>query len=392
MSNGEFKNIEELKVGEKVLSPQQNGSYLFAKIKKICCWYSLENYDVFELRRNKKKLYSCSYNHLIPVNYRRKNGRLSIRHITARNYSRYGKAGFKLKATSNSCFPIPNFENRKNCKIEPYSLGVWLGDGHFRRSRIFHTISESFRRRGHNKKIKNEKIVYERSRDLGITTMDEEIINEVSKFYKYRRINQKKGGNLAKTYRYSPHKDFGSILSKYGIEGKGSGEKFIPKEALLSDIEYRKRLLAGLIDTDGYLSKGDGYSITTKSKKLAEDIYFLIHTLGGRGNIRKIKKGIKKLNFVGTYYDISFYLGKIDIPILLKRKQRDNKFFYLSANRRCIDVRSTKPGMVYGIDISGESKWYVTDNFMVTHNSSFSIQVARRYLEKFFGTPHDSFD
>ena len=372
MSNGEFKNIEELKVGDKVLSPQPNGNYLFAEIKKICCWYSLENYDVFELRRSKKKLYSCSYNHLIPVNYRRKNGRLSIRHITARNYSRYGKTGFKLKATSNSCFSIPNFENRKNCEIESYSLGVWLGDGHFKR--------------GRNAKGNL-------SRGLGITTMDSEIINEVSRFYEYYGVNKKKN-NCAKTYRYSPHKGLGKELSKYGLEGKRSGDKFIPKEALYSNIEYRKRLLAGLIDTDGFMDKRESqsYSITTKSKQLAEDIYFLVHSLGGRGNIKKIKKGIKRINFIGEYYNVSFYLGKIDIPIRLKRKQRDNKFFYLSANRRCLDVRIGKPNIVYGIDISSPSKWYVTDNFMITHNSSFSIQVARRYLEKYFGTPHDSFD
>ena len=406
MANGEVKNIEELKVGERVLSPQPDGTYIFADIEKVCNWYSNENYDVFDLRRTRKKLYSCSFNHLIPVNYRRKNGQMILRNITARRYSKYSDKTFKKKTTSNSCFPIPYFENRKNCEIEPYCLGVWLGDGHFKSSRIMHTISESFRRRGHYKKLQNGKTVWERgtvcknyrygnskgslSRDLGITTMDLEIINEVSKFYEYRNKHTKKN-NLATTYRYSPHKSLGKLLSQYNLEGKRSGTKFIPKEALLSDIKYRKRLLAGLVDTDGYYHNG-GYSITTKSKQLAEDIYFLIQSLGARGGIRKIRKGIKKLNFVGTYYDVSFYLGNIKIPVMLKRKQRDVGVFYLSANRRCIDVRLGTPGMVYGIDISGPSKWYITDNFMITHNSTFSIQVARRYIERYMGGVHGSFD
>lgn len=365
MANGEFKNIEDVKVGDLILSPQECGTHIFSKVLKTYQWYSKENYDVVELNRRKNKLYSCSYNHKIPLNYkikpRIKGKRLTkdhywvIKHYKAKDYSKLGIRTTKKNSTAITSFPILKFYDRKNCNIEPYTFGVFLGDGSFCRS------------------------------NLSITSNDIEILNEVEKYYSIMRVSSKKG-TTAKQYNFSKLGKLGKSLIKIGLFNKRSGSKFIPKEALLSDLEYRKRLLAGLIDTDGYLSRESSYSITTKSKQLAKDILFLVYSLGGRGSIRKIKKGIKRLNFVGEYYRVSFYLGDINLPLQLKRKIRNNKFFYLSANRTSIDVKLSKPSVVYGFTLNSKSGWYITDNFMITHNSGKSVlamQLAKFLNPKF---------
>ncbi len=353
MSNGSWKNIENIKVGDEVISPQKDGSNKFCKVNWINKWECPETYDVVQNNKVKKKLYSCSNNHKIPFYHRFSNRGTNTK--GKRFYKKFwwdfkeyksevvNKMYYEAFSHQNigfSSFEIKNFKNKKNCEIEPYTLGVILGDGSYCKS-------------------------------LSITTMDEEIIKEIEKFYQVMSIRSKQKTN-AKTYSFSLNSELAKILKKYGLHYKRSGDKFIPKEALLSDSKYRKRLLAGLINTDGYYSNG-GYEYVSKSEKLVKDIRNLVYSLGGRcGEIRKIKKSIKSRNFTGEYYSISFYLGNIKIPLLLERKKRNVNCIYLEPNRIAINVKKSKKKMVYGFELDSDSHWYITDNWMVTKNSGKS--------------------
>ena len=67
MANGLFKNIENIKIGDYVISFDKNLNSRFEKVIRTTKWHSKSNYDVIQLKRHKKKLYSCSFNHLIPM-------------------------------------------------------------------------------------------------------------------------------------------------------------------------------------------------------------------------------------------------------------------------------------------------------------------------------------
>jgi len=71
MANGEWKNIEDIKEGDLILSPQHDGSSVYAKVTGLSSWYCKENYDVVQVNKVKKKLYNCSFNHLIPFSVRK---------------------------------------------------------------------------------------------------------------------------------------------------------------------------------------------------------------------------------------------------------------------------------------------------------------------------------
>ncbi|KKK86513.1 hypothetical protein LCGC14_2762490, partial [marine sediment metagenome] len=194
---------------------------------------------------------------------------------------------------------------------------------------------------------------------------------------------------------FTEHYDeFAKQLERVGLEGKRSGEKFIPEECLLSNIEYRKKLLAGLIDSDGYVNKKNHIDITTKSKRFAKDIENLVFSLGGHSNIRETKKKSQTMKEKRTYYDVNVsFENPKQIPLKVKfKKERLGNRMKHNPRHIAIECIKLKKKRVFGFEIDSSSKWYITDNWMVTHNSSFSIQVARRYLEKYFGTPHDSFD
>lgn len=408
MADGSWKNIEDIKVGDLVLSPQQDNSQVFSKVLKTTQWFCDEMYDVIELNRKNKKLYSCSYNHLIPLNVRvspRKNGERNfkkdnywkVKNYQASYFNSLGKV-FKLNTTTLLSPPIEHFLGRKNCEVEPYTLGIWLGDGHFSsiRKKVENPIcgkstivSEHFRnfKSGEKSLIKEHSIEREKIshrnityRNVGITTMDIEVIKEIKKYYNVMSIAGKKE-NLASTYRFSITGKLAKQLIKYRLDGKGSGTKFIPDEVFTSDIEYRKKLLAGLMDSDGYYSKrSNSYEITIKSKALAEGIYKITRSLGYRGSIRPVKKKIKSINFVGDYFHVNFYVGEDKLPVLLDRKTGNGSTFYLSSNRTSINVVPSESKMVYGFTLDSESSLYITEDYIVTHNSgksTIALQIGK---------------
>jgi len=372
MSNGEWKNIEDIKKGDFILSPQLDGSHVYSKVISTTQWFCNKMYDVYSLNRGNRKLYSCSYNHLIPIDLIRtvwtkpKHQERKQYHkkfnISAEKYNEFTKS-VKKNTITYSCFQIDKFDGRQNCEIEPYCLGVYLGDGSFSdRNKI---CKKTLLTKG--------KLIISSHRSLNITSNDFEIIEEVSKYYPIMSISSKKN-TTAKTYRFSMNGLFAKQLIKAGLNGKGSGSKFIPKEALYSDKEYRLRLLAGLIDTDGHNTRSN-YELITKSERLAKDILFLIYSLGFRGSVKKCIKGIKKTGFKAEYYRINFYCGKTRLPVKCKRKQKSSSTFYIAPNRISIDLKESTPQQVYGFELDSPSKLYITDNYIVTHNSGKSTYV-----------------
>jgi hypothetical protein len=361
MANGEWKKVENVQIGEEVLSFDKDGNYNYAKVINKHKFFSENSYEIYQRNKNKKLLYSCTGNHLFPI-FHRKRKRIKgnkskriveweIKEVTAEEHSKKSDKVVDYDYLGITTYSIPKFKGRKNCEIEPYTLGVFLGDGMFNYKQLI---------------ISNSK---------------KEIYKEISKYYKIMRVNKKKSKTLKEnlSYSYSINGNFATLLKKYNLIKTTSGNKFIPKEALLSDLDYRKKLLAGLIDTDGYRRKNGSLSFSTKSEQLAKNIEFLIYSLGGRCEINKIKKKIKKINFEGEYFNISIYLGKIDlqIPYKVKYKSRKDKiFFYITPNRIAIKTIKVKGKEFIGIELDNNSRWYVTDNYMITHNSFTSISLC----------------
>jgi intein/homing endonuclease len=67
--------------------------------------------------------------------------------------------------------------------------------------------------------------------------------------------------------------------------------KHIPEIYKCNSRENRLKLLAGLIDSDGSYDKvNNSLEITQKNKKLADDILFLVRSLGFRGTMKECTK------------------------------------------------------------------------------------------------------
>jgi len=101
-------------------------------------------------------------------------------------------------------------------------------------------------------------------------------------------------------------------------------QKHIPDVYLKNSIEVRSQLLAGLIDTDGYNTK-NGYEITQKNKTLSENIVTLAQSLGYYTTMKETRKSCtyKGDRRWGTYHRIILRptVQAVVLPVLCQRKK-----------------------------------------------------------------------
>lgn len=71
------------------------------------------------------------------------------------------------------------------------------------------------------------------------------------------------------------------VITRLGLFGKTSHNKFVPSTYLANSIENRRSLLQGLLDTDGYV-QGAACEYATCSPALAQAVIFLVQSLGGK--------------------------------------------------------------------------------------------------------------
>lgn len=361
MFDGSWKNIEDIQVGDAIITYDKKFNSKRGTILRTTKWLSTENYDVFQKNRHHQKLYSCSHNHIIPFFRRRAlrnpNPPRHVEWVTdqlpIKEFMRFGQRRLAHSIMGITMPAIEHFAQDYNCEIEPYTLGLYISDGSF----------------SHGTSVKGTKFGY-----LLITKSDERCMGYINRIYPFSRISPKYG-TAAKTYAWSLNSNIAVLLKKYGYNMIKAARKFIPKEALFSDLEYRKKLLAGLIDGDGYYARGS-YEFTTKSLNLAKGLVFLVYSIGGRVNSMVRKKGkIASTGFEDWYWRISFFIHEnLQIPIITKKKTR--KSFYLAANKQSIIVRKNEnKEYVFGFTVDGGTGFYITDNFILTHNSGKSITI-----------------
>ena len=241
--------------------------------------------------------------------------------------------------------------NSRKVLIEPYTLGLLLGDGCFRTNYVNCAMFTS--------------------RDDDVPTYKKNIpynIYKVKGKYSYRiRIDN------IKTY-----------LEHYNLNGKDSSTKFIPKDYLYNTSEVRMKVLQGLLDTDGTVNNNGIPMITTTSEKLAEDIMFLCRSLGY--NVRMFKKQGKYYNKIcKENFNISILTN--DKVFKLNRKLKlltDFKSNYSRARKdwtHIIDIKYSHKEKAKCVTVDNDSHCYLIGDFIITHNSfSLASMIAKRFI------------
>lgn len=143
--------------------------------------------------------------------------------------------------------------------------------------------------------------------------------------------------------------------------------KHIPHNYKTGDSEQRLQILAGLIDTDGYLHHSNGYEITLKSRRLSEDIVFISRSLGLAAYTSPCKKKCSN-GIVGDYFRTNIS-GNVDIiPCRLKYKRAAARKQKKDVMRRGFRVELLNEDNYYGFSLDGDGRFLLGD-FTVTHNT-----------------------
>lgn len=247
------------------------------------------------------------------------------------------------------------FGGRKpELSIDPYFLGLWLGDG----TTTAPTITTA------DKEIVTYLHGY--ARELGLRVKD--VHDDPFKCQSYRLVANKRG---QENY----------LIEEMAGVGLLQVDKFIPFAYLTASVEDRRALLAGLIDSDGHrnvLCAGGSYEITTKLPRLRDDILFLARSLGLSAISRECRKTCQT-GGGGLYQRIYISGNTISLPIVLPRKKSQPATPPVDCLLTGISVSSVGEGEYYGFEIDGDRRFLLGD-FTVTHNTTIAIVTMVYHL------------
>lgn len=340
MFNGLLKNVEDLRVGDVLMG-------IDSRPRKV-----------LKTRVGREKMYKIipnrggepfivNKNHKLSLKFKR-SGHSRNNEVVNMSVKDYLEGDFTQKRSYKLWRASVEFEE-KPLEIEPYFLGLWLGDGN--------------------------------SRDQRICTPEKEVVSYL------RDYNKRRGGV------FNEYKKKGENASMYTVGGKNSivtflkkinlyKNKHIPHIYKCNSKKNRLELLAGLIDSDGYVDK-TGYVFCNTNKTLIEDTLFLARSLGfqctmSEGFSKKFRTSIKTNK---KFYKV-FINGDCDkIPTKIKRKQVEKRKINKDWSITGFTVEEMPEDNFYGFTLDGDHL-YMIDSFIVNHNSASVI-----FLDEFSAFP-----
>nr|UWF98365.1 MAG: Hom-end-associated Hint [Bacteriophage sp.] len=344
MYDGTIKKVEDIVVGDRVMGDDGTPRTVLELHNGID--------DMYEIRPLKGKPFIVNKGHIMSM-YRLKDKRKdgpSIEEVSIGEYIKfapYHKTILKLRRPNGFDFE----ESKKNMPLDPYFLGLCLGDG---------SITSS----------------------LSITTQRQEIVEYLYSFVKqynmYIRVAEKKGtNNKSKSYFLSKGCRRGgnpiiNAIKDIGLYNRKSGDKFIPIQYLTSNKENRYKLLAGFLDTDAYYNKsGKGYEYCSKSETMMKQFVLLCRSLGllCSGYSCKLVDGVK-------YYRTGIYGNLENIPVRVGIRKGANRIINKNPYVVGFKVEYVGKGEYYGFTTDG-NHLYLDEQCFIHHNSGKSLIISK---------------
>jgi len=278
--------------------------------------------------------------------------------IINKGYGHNQKKEYKIKtyyksSNGNNRWQIPivkpiEFQNNNNLPLDPYFLGLALGDGSFRKKTINFTAHKD-----------DYDELYE---NFNLTPTKSNTRPNI----KIGRIN------------------VGNLLEELNIEKTRSYNKFIPDVYKYSSIKNRLSILQGLMDTDGYCNINgrkdtdfNGTEYSTVSEQLCDDVIEIVHSLGGIARKRSRKSSYKKNGKrieCRISYRVNIKLPEGMIPFRLKRKSE--KYIIpkkYPVGRYIENIEKFGFDECVCISVDSPDKLYVTEHAIVTHNTTSAV-------------------
>lgn len=238
-----------------------------------------------------------------------------------------------------------NVTSRHKAVVDPYLLGCLLGDGCISNKRINITSADIEHTREY---LSNLSVEFSESKKQGTDAIAFGLVGESRK----------------------------TVLSEmiyYGLSGRKSHDKFIPEQYKMSSIDNRYSVVQGLMDTDGTVDERGHISYTTVSQRLAEDVAFVIRSLGGVVTIAKVGAGYTKDGVRRKCRDAYvLYIKHRNPSKLFRLKRKADKAASGVEDimfKKIVDYKVSEAVPMRCISVSNTNGLFLTNDFIVTHNS-----------------------
>jgi len=347
MFDGTLKNVEDIEVGDQLMGDDSTPRNVLslARGREKMYW----------VRQNKGIDYRVNESHILSLKRSRNEGKHKHGDICNISVKEYNKKSKKFHSNYKGYKVSVEFQEQ-HLEIDPYFLGVWLGDG---------TCS-----------------------NVSIATQDKEIVSYLNDYAKRLQLQVTKSHNnkekcpmysITSCQRGGYYKDDNSLQTRLRrlnvLENK-----HIPHQYLQNSRQNRLQLLAGLIDSDGYYDKKHNvFEIVQKDKKLTQEIKLLADSLGFRVSLKTKIAKIKKIGYECEVYRLRI-VGALDaIPTKIKRKQARPLKAKRDVHHTGIKVEYDKVDDYYGFTIDG-NHLFLLEDMTVTHNTSFILNTVNSLI------------
>jgi len=338
MYDGSVKRVEEIAVGDHIMGPDSKPR----KVLQLCRGRD----RMVKIIPTKGEPFTINQEHILSLKRtrRRASDKLAgniedIKFSEWENLTDYGKHIRKL-------FRVGVDFAKKELSMDPYFMGLLLGDGSFHAS-------------------------------VGITSVDEEIISYCKNEAEKLDLDIRKNGLtyfFTTGFKHKGKNKLINIIRKEGLYQTRSGTKFIPKDYKTSNRSDRLSLLAGLLDTDGSYT-GKGYDFISKSDRLAADLAFVARSLGFAAYVSKQKKVCTNNGAEGYYFRVSLSGDLSEIPCKLPRKKAAKRLQKKDVLVTGFSYEEVGYDDYFGFKVDGDNRYLLSD-FTVTHNSGKSFVIS----------------
>lgn len=357
ISDGKNILIGDAKIGDKIFDEYGN-------LCNITGVFPQGKKPIYRLHLLDGRFIDCGLEHLWEVHS--SNGIKKIKTtkelLESKISYKHNRSGFTYRYFLPNIKPV-NFK-KKDLPIHPYILGALLGDGGTTQGT--NTIN---------------------STDIEIINYFKEYLPEYDILPdKYQDENNPCKYTIVyrglKKYLHNAN-PLNQELIKLNLKCKAPC-KFIPEIYKYSSVEDRYELIRGLMDTDGSINTEGGIEIKLSSKKLIDDIEWVLRSLGiqcqqGVYDVRgKVQKMPDNKTFTANELYYRLYIKTDDLIFKLKRKVDRIKKRTRTKKTPITKIEYLYEAEATCISVDSPNSLFLTKDFIVTHNTSFESSYGGR--------------
>lgn len=347
MFDGTLKNVEDVQAGDLLMGDDSTSRLVMGTTR------GQEN--MYWVHQNHGISYRVNESHILSLKRSRNEGGHKHGEVLNIEIRDYLQKSDKFKSNYKGYKVAVEFDEQP-LSVDPYFLGLWLGDGHSYSSRI--------------------------------TNTDAEVIDYIKDYAEELELEFVEYKQEGKATNYSITKGFRGQQDFFSVQGELRAlnlieNKHIPQHYISNSTANRLQLLAGLIDSDGHYSEEfNVYEITQKNERLAKEIKYLCDTLGFKTSLNVKKATIADRNFSTDVYRVRIS-GNVDIiPVKIERKKARERKAITDWRQTGITVEFDKFDDYYGFEIDG-NHLFLLEDMTVTHNTAFVLTLARNAAVEF---------